>query len=166
MFNARALTVESRLSNPILRKARMENTSNVFADAGQHTYWPMARAANADLLLMSMPRVNLLLTGTETVIQDALKTLMPVLGGPVHVWTAREPMELPPPTQPGTLILRDVGSLSRADQYRLIKWLDRSAGRTQVISTTNSSLWELVEIGVFHATLYYRLNVTCVDLTA
>ena len=144
----------------------MENTSNVFADAGHRTYWPMARAANADLLLMSMPRVNLLLTGSDAVVQDALKKLTPVLRGPVHVWTAHQPLQLPPPTQSGTLILRDVGSLSRVDQYRLIKWLDLCAGRTQVISTTSSSLRELVDIGVFHASLYYRLNVTCVDLTA
>jgi len=143
----------------------MENASNVFADPGHRTYWPMARAANADLLLMSMPRVNLLLTGTDDVVQDALTRFMPVLRGPVHVRTAGQPLELPPATQSGTLILRDVGALSRVDQYRLIKWLDLTAGRTQVISTTSSSLRELVDIGVFHSTLYYRLNVTCVDLT-
>jgi DNA-binding NtrC family response regulator len=40
-----------------------------------------------------------------------------------------------------------------------------SAGRTQVISTTNSRLLTLVDCGTFLDTLYYRLNVVCVDVT-
>jgi hypothetical protein len=143
----------------------MENSSNVFADAGHRTYWPMARAANADLLLMSMPRVNLLLTGTAPVVQEALARLMPMLRGPVHIWTSGSPLQLPPPTAFGTLILQDVDALSAVDQYRLLKWLDLAAGRTQVISTTGLMLRQEVDADEFHRALYYRLNVACVDLT-
>ena len=144
----------------------MENSSEVFADAGPRTYWPMARAAHVDLHLLSTQRVNLLLTGANAVVQDALSRLMPTLRGPIQTWTPREPLELPPPAQSGTLILRDVGSLSPGDQYRLLTWLELSSGRTQVISTTSSLLLELVESGGFHDTLYYRLNVACLELTA
>jgi transcriptional regulator of acetoin/glycerol metabolism len=52
-----------------------------------------------------------------------------------------------------------------ADQCRLLTWLEMSGGRIQVVSTTTSPLLPLVESGVFHDTLYYRLNVVCVDLT-
>lgn len=143
----------------------MENSSNVIAESAHRTYWPMARAANADLLLISMPRVNLLLTGTPPVLQEALMKLMPMLRGPVQTWSAVGPLELPPPTTSGTLVLRDVDALSAVDQYRLLKWLDLSAGRTQVISTTGLQLRQEVDAGAFHSGLYYRLNVACVDLT-
>lgn len=155
----------------------MENTSNVFADARQpmlamdgipqsRAYWPMARASHMDLNLMSMRRVNLLLTGAGPVIEDALTRLMPQLRQPIQTWSPPDPLELPSPTQSGTLIVRDVGALPLVDQYRLLKWLELSGGRTQVVSTTTTRLLPLVEATRFHDTLYYRLNVVCVDVTA
>jgi len=144
----------------------MENSSNVSADPGHRTYWPMARAANLDLDLMGRQRVNLLLTGRETLVEDALSRVRPGLRGPTQTWTPPGPLLLPSPTQSGTLILRGVEALSDLDQYRLLKWLDLATGRTQVISTTTGVLLDLVEAGAFHAALYYRLNVVCVDLTA
>jgi len=144
----------------------MENSSNVFADPGHRIYWPMARAANLDLHLMGHERVNLLLTGTDALVRDALTRVRPHLRGPIQTWSPPAPLQLPAPTQSGTLILRGVEALSDVDQYRLLKWLDLATGRTQVISTTTSLLLGLVEDGRFHATLYYRLNVACVDLTA
>jgi len=144
----------------------MEISSNVFADPGHRIYWPMARAANLDLHLMGQQRANLLLTGTDALVQDALARVRPHLRGPVQTWNPPAPLQLPPTTQSGTLILRGVEALSDVDQYRLLKWLDLATGRTQVISTTTSGLLGLVEEGTFHPTLYYRLNVACVDLTA
>ena len=144
----------------------MEHSANVFADVEHRTYWPMARAANLDLHLMGRQRVNLLLTGTDELVDQALTRVTPDLRTPIQAWTPHAPLQLPPPTQSGTLILRDVESLSAVDQYRLLRWLDLAAGRTQVISTTTSSLLALVESGLFSDRLYYRLNVACVDLTA
>jgi hypothetical protein len=118
-----------------------------------------------DLNVTNMRRVNLLVTGTDAAVHDALTRLMPNLREPVQTWTPPDPLELPSPTQSGTLIVRDVASLAPADQYRLLKWLEMSGGRTQVVSTTTSPLLGLVEGGAFHDTLYYRLNVVCVDLT-
>ena len=154
----------------------MENSSDVFADTGQlilamngvpqssRAYWPRARAAHMDLHVMSMRRVNLLLTGTQAVIEDALTRLMPNLREPIRTWTPPDPLELPSPAQTGTLILRDVGALPPAEQRRLVEWLELCRGRTQVVSTTTSPLFSRVESCEFHDTLYYRLNVVCVDV--
>ena len=144
----------------------MEHSANVFADVEHRTYWPMARAANLDLHLIGRQRVNLLLTGTDELVDEALTRVRPNLRGPIEAWTPHAPLQLPPPTQSGTLILRDVEALSAIDPNRLLRWMDLAAGRTQVISTSSSSLLALVESGMFNDRLYYRLNVACVDLTA
>jgi hypothetical protein len=145
----------------------MENSSNaLFADAEPRTYWPMARAANADLLVVSMPRVNLLLTGTHDLIQLALMRLVPNLCGAVGIWTVKDALDLPQPAQPGTLILRGVEALSPFDQHRLLKWLDLPNRRTRVISTTTVQLRDRIEAGTFDGALFLRLNVACVDLMA
>jgi hypothetical protein len=144
----------------------MENSSNVFADIENRTYWPMARAANLDLHLTGSRRVNMLLTGTADLVRAALARLTPELRGPIQTWMPPGPVQLPPPTQHGTLILPDVEALSAVDQYRLLRWLEQSSPRTQVISTTTAPLLDRVEAGLFDERLYYRLNVACVDLTA
>jgi hypothetical protein len=125
----------------------------------------MAHAAHVDLHLVSRHRVNLLLMGADGVIHDALSRLRSELHEPIRTWTAPDPLELPSPLQSGTLILHGVDALAPPDQHRLVKWLEMSAGRTQVISTTNSRLLTLVDCGTFLDTLYYRLNVVCVDVT-
>ena len=71
---------------------------------------------------------------------------------------------LPQPAQTGTLLLHNVGSLSLLDQRYLVEWLERAAGRTQVVSTTPVALLPLVQTGTFLPRLYYRLNTVCVDL--
>jgi hypothetical protein len=155
----------------------MENSSDVIADAGHlilamngvpqtRAYWPRARAAHMDLHQMSMRRVNLLLMGSNALIENALSRLLPNLRKPIRIWTPPDPLELPSPVQSGTLILRDVGALPPAEQRRLLEWLELCRGRTQVVSTTTSPLLPCVEASAFHDTLYYRLNVVCVDVTA
>ena len=144
----------------------MEHSSSVFADPGHRIYWPMARAANLDLHLTGRERVNLLLTGSDALVEDALTRVRPHLRGPIHTWTPPSPVQLLSPAQTGTLILRGIERLTDTDQYRLLKWLELATAHTHVISTTPTSLLPLVEAGAFHHTLYYRLNVGCVDLTA
>lgn len=143
----------------------MENSSNVFAEAEPRTYWPMARAANANLLVVSTPRANLLLTGTSDLIELVLLRLIPSLCGHIEIWTPRTHLQLPSPTQDGTLILREVEALSAFDQVRLLKWLDSPNRRTRVISTTTAQLRDRIEAGMFDVALFLRLNVACVDLT-
>ena len=119
-----------------------------------------------DLQLMTRRRVNLLLIGPEGVIQDTLYSLGPELAKPIRTWMAPDPLELPHPSQPGTLILRDVASLSPIDQTRLCDWMEHSAGRIRVVGTTNAPLMAKVDSGAFLDHLYYRLNVGMVDMMA
>ena len=46
----------------------------------------------------------------------------------------------------------------------LLRWLERATGRTQVVSTTSTSLLPRVQDGTFVDTLYYRLNTVCLDV--
>ena len=127
---------------------------------------PIPGGADMDLHLMTRRRVNLLLIGPEEVIEDTLYSLGPKLALAIRTWHAPDPLELPHPSQPGTLILRDVALLSPVDQSRLCTWMERSAGRMQVVGTTNSPLMAKVDSGAFLDHLYYRLNVGMVDMLA
>ena len=51
------------------------------------------------------------------------------------------------------------------DQRRLCDWLEITAGRTPVVSTTRQPLFPLLEAGTFAETLYYRLNILCFQVT-
>jgi DNA-binding NtrC family response regulator len=69
--------------------------------------------------------------------------------------------------QPGTVLLREVGHLSRAIQLRLAESLgevsgsSRTPGRAsrRVIASTTEPLLPRVDAGSFDDRLYYRLNV-------
>lgn len=128
--------------------------------------WRMTRAALLELQRLGKPRVNLLLTGMDIVIQNVLQVLGPDLRQPITTWRRGERLLLPPGAKAGTMILHNVGALAREDQRRLLEWTDRAAGRTQVISTTPAPLLPYVQSGAFIDTLYYRLNTVCVDVTA
>jgi Sigma-54 interaction domain len=143
----------------------MENSSKVFAVPHAREYWPMARADHMDLQLSRVRRMNVLLTGSDGVIQNALSRLVPSLQGPVQIWRPSERLVLPIPADVGTLILRDVGALLPVDQCRLLVWLEEAAGFTQVVSTTAAPLLARVEASLFLDSLYYRLNTVCVDVT-
>ena len=128
-------------------------------------HWRMARAAHVDLLLMGMPRVNLLLIAADGVVRYVIESLLLDLQEPIARWKPGERLTLPSPSDGGTLVLHDVGALSGDDQLRLIDWLERAEGRTQVVSTSSTPLLPRVDSGVFVDTLYYRLNTVCVDVT-
>jgi hypothetical protein len=114
---------------------------------------------------MGMPRINLLLIAPDGVVQHVLKSLMLDLWEPVAHWSPGDPLALPSPAMGGTLILHDVHALPSADQRRLAEWLELARGRTQVVSTTSAPLLPRVTAGDFIATLFYRLNTVCVDVT-
>ena len=115
----------------------------------------LARAAGVNLLLV-IPE------GTNATLTDAL---LSELVEPIVTWRPGEPLALPNAARTGTLILRDVGALPLSDQRRLIEWLERAAGQTQVVSTTATPLIPLVQAGAFLPRLYYRLNTVCVDVS-
>jgi Sigma-54 interaction domain len=134
-------------------------------DSSRPEDWRHARAEYLSLLLMGMPRVNMLLIG-DGIAWSVLGTLLMDLHEPIAVWCAGQPFVLPPAGQAGTLILHDVGALTQADQLHLLNWLELAAGRTQIISTASAPLLPSVRTGRFLEMLYYRLNTVCVDLTA
>jgi hypothetical protein len=129
-------------------------------------HWRLARAAHVDLLLMGMPRVNLLLIAPDGVVRFVLESLLLDLQEPIHRWRPGEVFTLPSPHDSGTLVLHEVGSLTIADQLQLLDWLERAEGRTQVVSSSSTPLLARVSAGSFIDTLYYRLNTVCVDVTS
>jgi hypothetical protein len=124
----------------------------------------MARAAHVDLLLMGMPRVNLLLIAPDGVVRFALESLLLNLQEPITRWRPGDKLVMPPIGDDGTLVLHEAGALSANDQLQLLDWLERNEGRTQVVSTSSTALLPRVLAGGFIDTLYYRLNTVCVDV--
>lgn len=106
-------------------------------------------------------RVNVLLVGSDGLAEKIVDALRPDFREPIEVWHPASRLVLPPIGSTGTLILQDVGALSRDDQRRLYDWLEVTAGRTRVVSTTRQPLGPLLEAGTFADALYYRLNVLC-----
>mgnify|MGYP003398537989 CR=1 FL=1 len=155
----------------------MENPAQVFGGTPQAggpippsstlpDHWRMARAAHVDLLLMGMPRVNLLLTAPDGVVRFVLESLLLDLQEPIERWRIGQKLALPATDDSGTLVLHEVGTLPTDDQLRLLDWLERAEGRTQVISTSTAALLPRVHAGGFIDTLYYRLNTVCVDVAS
>jgi hypothetical protein len=128
--------------------------------------WRVARTAYMDLEAMRAPRANVLLRGTEGIVQNVLDMLMPTFRSPIDIWRPGERLTLPADPRGGTLILREIGRLSHDEQRRLLAWLDVAVGRTQVVSTTAWPLVSRLDAGGFVDTLYYRLNTVFVDLSA
>lgn len=129
-------------------------------------HWRLARAAHVDLLLMGMPRVNLLLIAPDGVVRFVLESLLLDLQEPIDRWRPGDPLTLPSPDSQGTLVLHEAAALTPADQLRLLDWLERAEGRTQVVTTSSTPLLARVKMGSFIDTLYYRLNTVCVDVTS
>ncbi len=111
-------------------------------------------------------RVNVLLMGTNDVVNRVLAALHESLPEPVAKWSPGEQFMLPAAEQVGTIVLNDVGALEIQDQIQLLEWLNTAQGRTQVVSTAPTLLLPRVKAGAFIDTLYYRLNTVCLDGTA
>ncbi len=117
-----------------------------------------------DSRLVHSARVNLLLKGTEAMIDMVLSAIRSDLCAPVTSWRPGESLTLPPITQDGTIILHDIDSLTLEEQRCLSDWLQNSPCRTRIISTTTTAIMPLVEAGLFHDTLYYRLNTVYMEV--
>jgi hypothetical protein len=153
----------------------MENRLRVFAGAtkaagpldrtSEGNDERLAQEAHEDLMLMGMPRVNVLIRGRESAVRSVLDSLSGNLLEPIASWGPGQRLELPPVEEAGTMILHDVGALRLEDQIHLLEWLGRAVGRTQVVSTTPAPLLPRVRAGAFIDTLYYRLNTVYVNVT-
>ena len=108
-------------------------------------------------------RCNVLVEGENAVTKAVLRLLLPYAREPVAWQQPYAPLELPD-RRTNTFILRNAASLSVNDQARLLDWSGDTHGRTQIISTSASPLFTLVECGLFDAELYYRLNIMLLRL--
>jgi hypothetical protein len=148
-----------------------ESQSSVFARSARvpaqpdRTPFDCAWQVWEDCRLARAARVNLLVISGNGVPQDLLEWLTLDLQKPIATWCTGERLVLPPVAGTRTMILQDVGALTDADQHRLLDWLDRVRGGTQVVSTTPEPLLPRVQAGAFIDKLYYRLNTVCIDVT-
>ena len=153
----------------------MSTPSNVYAAARRPPVADTARSGSecgsADqalevVQLAEKHRVNVLLLGTNDVVNRVMAALHERLPEPVARWSPGEQFMLPAAEQVGTIVLNDVGALAIQEQIQLLEWLNTAQGRTQVVSTAPTLLLPRVKAGAFIDTLYYRLNTLCLDGTA
>lgn len=138
----------------------MEDPSEVFAGtAPKGTRLDCEDHLPEDWQLARTARLNLHLIHRNRSIENVLKMIAEDLAKPIATWKPGECLVLP---STGTIVLYDVGSLTRDDQQQLLEWLE-SAENTQVVSTTQAPLLPRVQSGRFDDRLYYRLNTVCVD---
>ena len=110
---------------------------------------------------------NLCLIGASDITNALIDELRPHLQEPViTVWSSSgDSLELPSVQDAvGTLILFGVEGLALADQHYLMKWLAQRTRPPRVISTAQESILVMISAGRFLASLYYRLNVICLDV--
>jgi hypothetical protein len=122
-----------------------------------------AQMVYGDLAAIGMPRVNMLLTGMDSVVRNLLETILIDLQAPIASWHPGQLLVLPPVARNGTMILHDIDQMALEDQLRLLDWLDQAAGKVQIVSTASTNLMPLVRAGTFDDRLYYRLNTVLVD---
>ncbi|MGB7218156.1 MAG: sigma 54-interacting transcriptional regulator [Vicinamibacterales bacterium] len=101
---------------------------------------------------------NILFEGTNTSTEAFLSTLRPYLREPILWRRPGAPLELEA-GQEGSLILQEVAGLDLEQQRQLSQWLQGRSRQRQIVSTTSTPLFPLVERGLFDPVLYYRLNV-------
>lgn len=70
-----------------------------------------------------------------------------------------------PASRRGTVLLQNVTGLSLPQQIVLNDWIDEGSGDAQIISISTTPLWKLVNYGDFLESLFYRLNVVCLEAT-
>ena len=107
---------------------------------------------------------NALLIGPAADVKAAISGLLPYLRAPVVVHCHPRAMAecTWPPT--GALVGWDVDTLDRTQQEQLLAWMDSHAADLQVISVGEAPVFPLVLRKEFIDTLYYRLNMVCLNV--
>jgi Sigma-54 interaction domain len=115
-----------------------------------------------DLALFRGAHPHALLIGSAASANAALGRLRPHLRAPLSQW--RTQSAGPPPQETtGTLVIWDVDALDRTRQEQLLAWMESRAPAVQVISISERPVFPLVSRDDFLDTLYYRLNMVCLD---
>ena len=127
---------------------------------------PMVRQLGADrapewrALLAKPPSV--LFEGAETLTDAFVNMLTPYLRPPIQWSQPGAALDLR--DDQGSLVLREVAALDREQQSHLNRWLEDKSAPRQIVATTKTPLFTLVERGLFDPALYYRLNVVLLRL--
>ena len=103
---------------------------------------------------------NVLIAGPSAALAAAISEIYPLLRPPVTSVRIDRHAVLHLTLAPGTVILRNIAALNRVEQERLRDWLARMSATTQVVATSTTPVFPLVERGAFLDSLYYRLNMT------
>jgi hypothetical protein len=126
-----------------------------------------AKSPASDLDFARATRANLLLVGTEPAVSNLVCSLWSTFDEPLMIRRSGDRLHLPSGSEPvGTMIIHGVETLTEYEQRALQDWLLLRTGRTRVVSTASASLLPRVEDGAFNDSLYYRLNVVCIDLSS
>ncbi len=115
-------------------------------------------------LLIQRP-CNVLFEGTVVDTHAVLRLLQPHLRAPIARHEPPAALDVPS-GETRTLVLSDAVALSRSDQRKLLAWMHGKGSRTQIITTASRPLFPLVTAGLFDDTLYYRLNVLLLRVSA
>lgn len=107
---------------------------------------------------------NVLIAGPAASIAAAISEICPLLRLPITSLRIDRHVVLPLALTAGTLLLRNVAALNRIEQERLRDWLARTSDTTQVVATSTTPVFPLVERGAFLDALYYRLNMTYLEV--
>lgn len=107
-------------------------------------------------MLPHLRSANLLLIGPDAATREFLAPLLASLPSPVVYCNGAQPEFPNGPV--GSLIVRDVGRLTRTHQQQLLEWLSDRRRSARVIATSATQVFPDVTSGVFSDGLYYRLN--------
>jgi len=114
--------------------------------------------------ILRRSRPNVLVVASSADVDRVFELMYPFLRTPIVAWVPRETNEVPA-TSFRTLVIRDVEALSGEQQENLVALICRVAEDIQIVSTSKSPIFPLVERAAFLDRLYYQLNVVYLDLT-
>jgi hypothetical protein len=114
--------------------------------------------------MLRRSRPNVLVVGSSADTDRTFELMYPYLRTPIVAWVPRETQELPAASL-RTLVIRDVEALDLAQQENLVALICRLTADIQIVSTSRTPIFPLVEHGTFLDRLYYQLNIVYLDLT-
>lgn len=117
-----------------------------------------------ELVVLRDRHSHVMIVGPAVATDAALREIHPLLRLPITAVRVDAQAGLLLALNSGKLILRNVAALAWTEQLRLHEWLARTAGMVQVVSTSGQPMLPLVEKGIFLNVLYYRLNMTYLEV--
>jgi hypothetical protein len=105
---------------------------------------------------------NILIVAGDVEAEWALEQIRPGLRPPIVVWSSTETPNFDA-IEFGTLLVRQIDSLTTRQQRSLDALLSRAAGDVDVVAVASRHLFPLVTQGKFSDDLYYRLNTVLLD---